>query len=48
MKIEIKDINLVAGAIIIGMMLLLKERESQIDVSIDVRKKLQFTKQKEE
>lgn len=48
MKIETQDINLVAGAIIIAMMLMRKERESRADVSIKVRKKLQFTKKEEE
>ncbi|MBR1479649.1 MAG: hypothetical protein IJ599_01990 [Alphaproteobacteria bacterium] len=48
MKIETQDINLVAGAIIIAMMLMRKERESRADVSIEVRKKLQFTKKEEE
>lgn len=48
MKIETQDINLVAGAIIIAMMMMRKERESRADVSIEVRKKLQFTKKEEE
>ena len=47
MKIETQDINLVAGAIIIAMMLIRKERESQANINVDTRKKLQFTKQKE-
>ncbi len=47
MRVETQDINLVAGAIIIAMMLVRKERESQADVSIEVRKKLLFTKKED-
>ena len=44
MKIETQDINLVAGAIIIAMMLIRKERRCRADESIVVRKTLCFTK----
>lgn len=49
MHIETQDINLVAGAIIIVMMLIRKERKlSYTSDTLLSPKKLNFTKQKEE
>ena len=48
MKIETQNINLVVWTIVIGMMLLNKERKSQNDRNIAVRKNFQFPKLKKE